>query len=58
MVPDLDALEATLLNIAGDVKLDVRFRTLFTLKGISSFSEDKRVRVIDILGRGLSLIHI
>ena len=54
MVPDLDALEATLLNIAGDVKLDVRFRTLFTLKGISSFSEDKRVRVIDILGRGFA----
>ena len=54
MLPDMDALEASLLNTSGTVKLDVRFRTLFTLKGIAALSEEKRLRVIDIISRALN----
>ena len=54
MLPDIDALEASLLNTSGTVKLDVRFRTLFTLKGIAALSEEKRLRVIDIISRALN----
>ncbi|KAI3624442.1 deoxyhypusine monooxygenase [Malassezia furfur] len=52
MLPDLDALEASLLNTSGNVKLDARFRTLFTLKGLASLSEDRMERVIDIISKG------
>lgn len=52
MLPDLDALEASLLNKSGNVKLDARFRTLFTLKGLASLSEDRMERVIDIISKG------
>ncbi|KAI3617453.1 hypothetical protein CBS9595_003362 [Malassezia furfur] len=52
MLPDLDALEASLLNTSGNVKLDARFRTLFTLKGLASLSEDRMERVIEIISKG------
>ena len=52
MLPDMDALEASLLNTSGTVKLDVRFRTLFTLKGLAALSEEKRRRVIEIISKG------
>ena len=54
MLPDLSKLEASLLNTSGDVKLDVRFRTLFTLKGLAALSQDKRERVIEIISKGFS----
>lgn len=54
MLPNLDALEASLLNTSGDVKLDARFRTLFTLKGLASLSEDRLERVIEIISKGFA----
>ncbi|WFD31728.1 deoxyhypusine monooxygenase [Malassezia sp. CBS 17886] len=54
MLPDLAPLEASLLNASGGVKLDARFRTLFTLKGCASLSEDRRGDVIRIIGKGFS----
>lgn len=54
MLPDLDALEASLLNTSGNVKLDARFRALFTLKGLASLSEDKLLRVIEIISKGFA----
>lgn len=54
MLPDLDALEAVLLNTTGDVKLDARFRTLFTLKGLASLSPDRAGRVIEIIAKGFT----
>lgn len=53
MPPSLDALEASLLNVGGDVKLDARFRTLFTLKGLG-MAEENRMRVIDIVSKGFA----
>lgn len=52
MLLDMDALEASLLNTSGNVKLDVRFRTLFTLKGLAALSEEKRLRTIEIVSKG------
>lgn len=52
MLPDLDELEALLLNAAGDVKLDQRFRVLFTLKGLAALSSDQSERVIEIISKG------
>lgn len=53
MAPSLDALEASLLNASGNVKLDARFRTLFTLKGLG-MSEENRMRVIEIVSKGFA----
>ncbi|PKI83884.1 deoxyhypusine monooxygenase [Malassezia vespertilionis] len=52
MPPSLDALEVSLLNTSGKVKLDARFRTLFTLKSLASVSDENCVRVISIIGKG------
>ncbi|WFD27337.1 deoxyhypusine monooxygenase [Malassezia nana] len=54
MLPDLNELEAVLLNVSGQVKLDVRFRALFTLKGLAALSHDKCERVIDIIAKGFT----
>jgi len=54
MLPNLDELEASLLNVSGQVKLDVRFRALFTLKGLAALSEDKCERVIEIIAKGFA----
>ncbi|WFC99668.1 deoxyhypusine monooxygenase [Malassezia yamatoensis] len=54
MLPDLDGLKACLHNQAGDAKLDARFRALFTLKGLASLSEDRKERIIDIIGEGFN----
>jgi len=40
---ELSSLEATLLNVSGNVPLHNRFRALFTLKALKS---DEAVRVI------------
>ncbi|WFD34458.1 deoxyhypusine monooxygenase [Malassezia cuniculi] len=53
MPPSLDALEASLLNASGNVKLDARFRTLFTLKGLG-MAEENRMRVIEIISKGFT----
>ena len=53
-LPDLGKLEAALLNVSGETKLDARFRTLFTLKGLGSMSDDRRERVIEIISKGFA----
>lgn len=54
MLPDLNELEASLLNASGNVKLDARFRALFTLKGLAALSQDKCERVIEIIAKGFT----
>jgi len=54
MLPNLDELEASLLNVSGQVKLDVRFRALFTLKGLAALSQEECGRVIDIIAKGFT----
>ena len=47
---ELKALEECLLNVSGKVPLDVRFRALFTLKGL------KNDEAVEIISKGMLIL--
>lgn len=49
---DLERLEATLLNMSGDVLLHNRFRALFTLKAL------KNEEAIRIISKGMCIFSV